>query len=382
MTTRTRILAAALAATLVLGGCSKTVPIGAVISESGALEDYGKEVRQGMELAATEINERGGVAGKTLQLIFHDDQSKPEVGTQAVQQLINEQDVKVIIGAVSSSVTLAIGPICDENSVVMLSPSASAPEISQLGEWVFRNYPSDLLEATAMAEFARNLDIERVAIFAADDVYGEGHTRVFGEKYPSTYRKIVATHVIKDGSGIAAAVEAMKTEEPDGIYIAGYQNDVAAVLRAVRAAGLRSVALTTSSVGRQLWSMIGQNAQDVVFPRPTSFDPASDDPETREFVADFQGMFGGEPTTYSAYGYDAVNLIATAIREGDSAHHEDIKFNLGKIKEYKGPTGYVSFDANGDVVQYPRLYIIRDGETVPYDRFIQDGGSLYVPGQR
>ena len=78
------------------------------------------------------------------------------MGRQAVEELIHQDGIDIIIGAVSSPVTLSIAPICQQEEVVLLSPSSSAPEISEAGDYIFRNYPSDVLEGTAMARFARH----------------------------------------------------------------------------------------------------------------------------------------------------------------------------------------------------------------------------------
>ena len=122
-----------------------------------------------------------------------DDQTRPEVGKTAVETLINENGVRLIIGAVSSSVALKIAPICEENEVVLLSPTASSPKITDAGEYIFRNYPSDILEGTSMADFARDLGLERLVVFAVNNEFGHGLKDVFVEKYPSKFRAILET---------------------------------------------------------------------------------------------------------------------------------------------------------------------------------------------
>ena len=136
---------------------------------------YGHQVTRGLDLALEEINAEGGFKGGPIQLIYRDDATSPEKGREAVLDLINNEGVEIIIGAVSSPVTLEIAPICEKKEVVLLSPTSSAPRISEAGEYIFRNYPSDILEGTAMADFARKLGVRRVAIFVAlDNEFGAG----------------------------------------------------------------------------------------------------------------------------------------------------------------------------------------------------------------
>ena len=91
----------------------------------------------------------------------------------------------MVIGAISSPVTLEIAPICEKERVVLLSPTSSAPRISDAGGYIFRNYPSDILEGTAMADFARKMGVRRVAIFALDNEFGAGLTEVFTRGFES-----------------------------------------------------------------------------------------------------------------------------------------------------------------------------------------------------
>jgi branched-chain amino acid transport system substrate-binding protein len=375
------------AASLGLVGCAPSeIQVGAVISETGAASVYGDDVKRGLDLALAEINDAGGLDGTPITLTYRDDETNPDKGVQVVQELIDEVGAKVIIGAVSSRVTLAIGPICQEKGVVMLSPTASAPEISELGEYVYRNYPSDIVEATAMADFARDLGLENVAVFSVNDEYGRGHRDVFTEKYPSTYRKIVGEDkfVFEEGQTDAfqAMVDEIKEQDLDGIYAIGYLEDIAELLKVVRGAGLGAVVLTSSSVTNDLVTLAGEASENLVFPRPTTFDPDSDDAAVKNFVDAYQAKYGEEPEAFAAYGYDALKIIYAAMVQGGSAHPSDLKIGLANLEDYKGPTGRVAFDRNGDVVQYPRLYIIREGNAVAYDDFIEGGGSLEIPGQR
>jgi branched-chain amino acid transport system substrate-binding protein len=365
-----------------LAGCSKTIPIGAVVSETGAVASYGEKVKNGLDLAAEEINSAGGFKGKSLELIYRDDGTNAEVGKQVVEQLIAEHNVKMIIGAVSSPVTLAIAPICEEKGVILLSPTASAPTLTDAGDYIFRNYPSDVLEGTAMANFARDLGLERLALFAVDNEFGRGLKEVFAEKFESKFRKIVGLYDFEEGDfeGLRAMVDELKAEKPDGVYIVGYVNDVAELLKLIRDAGLRSVILTSSSVTDDLVRLAGPATEDLVFPQPT-FDPDAEEDEVKSFVEAYRAKYDQEPDNFSAHGYDSLKILLQAMEQMESYHPRDIKVGLHSIDNYRGASGRVAFDRNGDVVQYPRLFIIRQGQAVAYDRFIEEGGSLRIPGR-
>jgi branched-chain amino acid transport system substrate-binding protein len=367
-----------------LAGCSKTVPVGAVVSETGAAASYGGKVKKGLNLALEEINASGGLNGKALELVYRDDATNQEVGRQVTQELIDVVGVGAIIGAVSSSVTLAIAPICESEKIILLSPTASTPDITQAGYYIFRTYPSDILEGTAMANFARDLGVERMAIFAVDNEFGRGLKDVFAGEFESRFRKIVKNVDFPEGQAtdLSAEFDALKEEQPDGIYIVAYVEDVAAIVQQIREAGLEAVILTTSSVSDgDLVDLVGTAAENIVFPRGSTFDSDSDKPEVRQFVDAYREKYGEDPDDFAAHGYDAMKVLLEGMQKGKSTHPDNIKVGLLAVSDYDGPSGRVAFDEHGDIIQYPRLFVIRQGRAIPYDRFKEEGGSLPVPGQ-
>jgi len=295
-----------------------------------------------------------------------------------VHELIEENDVPVIIGAISSTVTLNIADICEEEEVVLLSPTASVPEITEAGAWIFRNYPSDVLEGTAMARFARDLGLERVVVFAIDNEFGAGLRDVFTQQYTSKYREVIRTFDFDDENpaAFAAMVDEVKELAPDGIYIFAYLESFAELLKLIDAAGIDAVKMGSSSVVvEDLVRMAGAAAEDLVFTRSV-FDVNSTDEVVSSFVMAYRARYGEAPDHYAANGYDAVKLLIEAMNIGGSSHPDDIRAGLLGLKQYPGAAGPTEFDENGDVVRYPRMFIIKGSEALAYEKFVEDGGSL------
>jgi branched-chain amino acid transport system substrate-binding protein len=358
-------------------GCSSEVRVGAVISETGSLSSYGEKVRNGLDLAAEELNAAGGIKGGAVTLIYKDDATNEEKARQATQELIEQENVRIIIGAISSPVTLAISPLCEEKRVILFSPSSSAPEISQAGEYIYRNYPSDILEGTSMAKFARDLGLERLAIFALDNQFGAGLKQVFTKQYESKFRAVVKTCDFADGETekFADELDDIKELDPDGIYIISYVNDLAALLKLFDQSGVHAVLMGSGSVTEDLIRLAGPAAENLVYPQP-SFDVESRNPAVASFVDAYRAKYGEDPDIYAAHGYDALKLLAKAIENGGGAHPDSIRIGFSSIKNYEGAAGRTAFDENGDVVRYPRMFIIRNGKSVPYETFVEEGGSL------
>jgi len=365
-----------------LAGCSEPVRIGAVVSRSGAAAAFGEEVSRGFDLAVAEINAGGGVRGRDLSLVYRDDSTSPEVGLTVMRDLVEKEHLRIVLGAVSSSVTLQLAPYCERKRVLLLSPSASAPQLTGAGEYVFRTYPSDVFEGASMADFARDLGLDRVAILAVDSDYGASLAAVFSERFRAAGGSVVALLTFPEGDtkAIEDAVAALSGLSPRGVYVPAYAGDLATVLGLLRPAASHPIVLGTSSVTADLVRVAGPAADNLVFPMP-GFDADSDGPAVYAFATAYRLRYGTAPDVYAAYAYDALHVLATAAERAGSWEVDDVRDALLSIDHYEGVTGHLAFDRNGDVVQYPRLFVARGGRFVPYDRFIERGGALPVPSR-
>jgi len=360
-------------------GCSKDVVIGAVISESGSVETYGKYVKKGMDLALEEINASGGINGGSVTLLYKDDATNANVGTQLTTELIEEEGINAIIGAVSSTVTLAIAPICEKAGVVLLSPTSSANSISDAGDWIWRNYPADQIEGTAMAKFAKEeVGAEKVVIFALKSEWGRGLSDVFTQQYEGRFRKVEKRFEFDESTmdQLAGWVEEAKGMEPDAVYVVAYDQELIQLLQLFDTAGLDAVRMSTAAVTADIGRRAGATAENMVYPQIV-FDLESREPAVEGFITAYRKKYDEDPDIYAAHGYDAVKLMAEAIRTAGSMHPRSIRQGLSGIENFDGAAGRTSFDSNGDVVRYPRIFIIRDGTPIPYDKLKDQGGSLF-----
>jgi len=372
------LILSVLAIGLLTTGCSSDIVIGAVISESGSVESYGLHVKKGMDLAVEEINAAGGVNGGNITLIYKDDATNPNVGMQVTTELLDE-GVHAIIGAVSSPVTLAIAPLCEKAEVILLWPSSSANEISSAGDWIWRNYPADQLEGTSMAKFAKEeIGAEKVVIFALKGHWGEGLADVFTKQYEGRFRTVEKRYEFDElGMDLLPEwVEEAKGLEPDAVYVIAYDQQLIRLLNMFDEAELDAVRMSTSSVTPDVGRRAGAAAENMVYPQVV-LDLESEEPAVKSFISAFRAKYEEDPDIYAAHGYDAVKLLAAAIRTVGSTHPRSVRQALSGIENFDGAAGRTSFDSNGDVVRYPRIFIMRDGTPVPYDKLKDQGGSLF-----
>ena len=289
--------------------------------------------------------------------------------------------MRLIIGAVSSSVTLSIAEVCQKNSVVLLSPSASAPKLSTVGDYIFRNYPSDIIEGTAMADFARERGVRRVVVFAMDDEFGNGLKEVFRRQFESRSRKIVETfhfHADATAEVFAPMIEKVKELKPQGIYVIAYINEMAPLLNHLRDAGIEALIMGSGAVTEDLPRLAGEAAEKLVYAKP-KLDIESTDENVEDFVKAFTAKYGHPPDIFAAHAYDALKSMVLAIEAAEMAHPDAVKLQLLNL-DYDGAAGHTAFDERGDVTRYPQLFVVHEGEPVPYEKFEEEGGRLPIPG--
>ncbi len=359
------------AALLVACGPPRPITIGGLIPETGPAGAYGEAIREGMDLALEEVNANGGVlGGAELKIEYRDTGTNPEKAQVGAIELL-DLGVPAVIGPVASNVALRIAPLFNKKEVVLLSPAASSPRLTKEGgDWFFRVYPSDNVEAHTMADFCRKLAITRVAIIAVDDVFGKGIADVFQEHYEAPTRQVVYRKDFKGAltpEAAQAIVREMRRAKAEAVYIAAYQDDMKVLLQAMHDLKCKVARLGTSAVTEQMIQQLGEAAEGLVFPRP-AFDPNADDPKMQAFARAFRTKYHRQPDIYAAHGYDAVRVIARAIDQAGIATPKEIRGQL-LTATFEGVTGRLKFNLNGDVVKVPKIYAVLNGEIVPYEEY-------------
>ena len=230
-----------------------------------------------------------------------------------------------------------------------------------------------------MAKFAKEeVGAESVVIFSLASEWGEGLADVFTDQYEGRFRKVEKRFEFDESmmDQLPGWVEEAKAMEPDAVYVVAYDRELIQLLQMFEAAGLDAVRMSTSSVTPDIGKRAGPSAENIVYPQVV-LDLESKDTTVAKFISAYRAKYDEDPDIFAAHGYDAVKLMAEAIREAGSTHPRSIRQGLSGIENFDGAAGQTSFDSNGDVVRYPRIFIIRDGTPVPYDKIKDQGGSLF-----
>lgn len=349
-------------------GCTKkedVTKIGALLSETGSGAPYGKDNRRGVELAAEELNAHGGVDGKRVEVIFEDDQTQAKLSSAAMTKLITQDKVKVVIGSTVSSCTLADAPIANREKVVLISPGASSPKISDAGDFVFRNWISDALEGSRMAEYMYTQDrFKKIAILYINNEYGVGLRNVVEEKFVKLGGNVALVESFEqDATDFRTQLAKVKTAKTDALYLAGYYQEMANLLNQAKAIGLNiPIRSCVTFEDPELLKIAGKNAEGVVYSSPY-FDLQDTSRTFVAFLEKFRARFETDPGSFAAHGYDAMMIVANVIRSTGTGG-EAIRDGLYRIKDYPGVSGVTTFDSSGDVSKPIAIKSVRDGKFI------------------
>jgi len=355
-------------------GCSKekafkdVYRIGALMVLSGNDANYGRDSQRGIDLAAEEINNQGGIHGHPVEVLYEDSKGIPREGATAMQKLVSRDRVPVVIGGIFSSETLAAAPIAERNRVVLFSPGSSSPNITYAGDCIFRNWISDAFEGSIMADFARwGKGYTKVAIVYIKNDYGEGLKNEFTVRFESEGGQVSTMESYEQGNTDfrTQLLKAVRSG-PDAIYLPGYYNELAQLLKQARELRINTQFLSVVSFeDPKMLELAGSAAEGVIYSTPAvSMQDTSSG--VRTFVDRFSKKYGREPGLFAAHGYDAMHILALAIEKGGFTA-DGIRNSLYRIQNYPGVSGLTSFDSNGDVIKPVKLKTVRNGKFMDYD---------------
>jgi branched-chain amino acid transport system substrate-binding protein len=343
-----------------------TIKIGAIFPITGPLATFGTSCANGAKMAIEEVNLRGGVLGSKIELLVEDDQYKPEEAANAAKKLIERDKVVALIAEVTSSVTLVVAPIAQQSKIVLLTPTATNPKVTQVGDYIFRACFIDDFQGEVMANFVyKNLKLKTAAILTAvTSDYSKGLAQFFKQKYTALGGKIVAEESYSEGdSDFRAQLTKIKAAKPEFVYVPGYYADVGPILLQARELGI-----TVPFGGGDGWDSpvllqtAGKAAEGCFF--SNHYSPDSKELVVQTFVKNYQKKYGTTPDALAALAYDAAKLLVDAINRAGSTDSSKIRDALAATKGFRGVTGVITFDANRNPVKSAVIIEIKGGKQV------------------
>ncbi len=316
------------------------------------LEGYiGAQTLRGAELARNQLNEEGGIRGQTVELVAVSDSANPRRAVVVADRFFSDPSCIAVIGHGTSGATLAAATIYNRG-LAAVSPTATSPEVSEAGPWIFRMASSDEVNSGALARFALRTLGSSAAILYANEPYGRGLREGFGRAFRAGGGTLLEEYPYIEGQtdDFEAYLLRIQAADPKLIFIAGLDPGAALIIRQARDLGIGVPFLGGDG-------LLGLASQGPVYEGTyvgLLYHPDAPATAGRQFVESYRQAFDEPPDHFAALAYDAVMLVAQAAREA-SPTREAIRDYLEEVGRrrpaFLGVGGQIVFDPNGDPVQ-------------------------------
>lgn len=341
--------------------------IGVLFPMTGDAGEYGVKGRKAIELAVEQVNTSGGINKNNIEVVFEDSKADPATGVTAIQKLISVDKVPAVVGDIVSAVTIPAAAVAEKNKVVMIAPTSSAPAITHAGIYIFRVWPSDLLEGSAAGEYAKMKGFKRAVVLHLNNDYGNQIAEIFTKKFETETQKVMSNQAYNPkANDFRAVLTSVKNETPDVIYIAGYYEDTARILNQAKELSINVQFIGATAIeDMKFLDLAGKNAEGIIYPLASGFDVKSQETPTKQFVEAFKKKFNNEePGWVESHCYDAFMLIVTAMKSTNKTDGDSIRKYLDTMSNYIGVTGSIKFDENGDISKVVIFKTVKNGQFV------------------
>lgn len=345
--TATLALAACLTGSAACGGDSpgQVVRLGL----AAPLEQYiGSQSLRGAQLARDRINAEGGIRGRRLELVAVSDSADAGRALSVADQFFADESIIAVIGHSTSGATLAASGIYNRG-LAAVSPTATSPDISGAGPWIFRVAPSDAANSASLAEFAfRDLG-HRAAMLYANEPYGRGLRDGFERAFEAEGGALLEQYPYIEGETVdfEPYLRGIRRADPDFIFVAGLDASAGLIIEQARELGIEAPIIGGDG-------LLGLAGQDAVYDGTyvgLLYHPDAPGQTGRQFVEAYRNAYGEPPDHFAALTYDAVMLVADAARQAgfDRAKLRAYLETVGNSREpYRGVSGLIAFDEQGD----------------------------------
>ena len=356
------------------GGAKKdagnTIKIGVVSELTGPNASYGTSVVKGMKLAVKEINDKGGVDGKKIELAVADDKSEPAEAANAMSKVLNQDKAKLTMGIFTSSNAIAACNVSESAKVPFLAIGATNPKVTldkdgKAKPNTFRICFIDPFQGTVGANFVLDTLKLKKAVVLIDNSsdYSKGLAAFFKEAYAKKGGQILGEEAyLQKDTDFKAILTKIKTLNPDVLYVPGYYEEVGKIIKQARELDIKA-----AFVGGDGWDSPklveiagGPALENTYF--TNHYSPDATNAESKAFVAAYQKEYNEKPDAPAVLGYDGAKLMADAIKRAGSTDGAKVSAALAATKDFPAVTGKTSLNATHDAVKSAVIIAFKDGK--------------------
>ena len=350
----------------------QTLKFGMAMPLTGSQSSYGKDQVKAAEWAVADINAKGGVNGKKLEMIVLDTQADPTVGINAVNRLINVDKVPVFVTA-WSAVVKAVAPIANREKVLELSIGANAPEIAKLGDYVYTAFPLADVDVAAVANYTfKTLGKKRAAIIYINNDTGVEAARVYRTVFEKAGGQIAAFEAYDPkATDFTGALLKVRSANPDFIHLHGLVAEMPLVIAQMRQLGMtQRVSTYSGGYNPQMIEKAGKGAEGLIV---TSVAPnEKQNPNVGPYIERWKKAENRIPNglPYTQYLHDSAYLVAALYEYTEKnklpATGENMRKALLAVRTFPLPLiGKLSVNENHTVQMPVNLVTVTNGQFVP-----------------
>jgi branched-chain amino acid transport system substrate-binding protein len=347
-----------------------TIKVGGGFALTGDESALDLPAANGAKLAVKEINDKGGVLGKKIDLVVRDSKYQMDTTAQIAKQFVEEDKVVAVVGFTDSDSVLASGPIIQKAGLPYITAGATSPKLpEQIGDLMFLACFGDNVQAAAGAEFSFK-KFGKTAYLLTDK--GVEYTTLLSAYFKSRFTQLGGQIVLEDtyedkATDFTPQITKLKalSKQPDFYYIAAMPYNVGPVVKQLRDAGLTAPVVGGDGYDTpDLVSVAGPAAENTYFTTHALMDAKGSTEGIKKFIDAYTKEYGHEPeNAFAALGYDAMYLLADAMTRAKGTDAQAVKKALEETKGFKAITGSITFSADSHVPQKGvTMILVKDGK--------------------
>jgi branched-chain amino acid transport system substrate-binding protein len=337
------------------------VKVGFIGPMTGDYGNYGDLISKGVLLAIDEKNATGGIAGKVkVELVVEDSEGDPQKGLAGIEKLSSSDKIVALTGPVFTGVSFAVGERVQVEGIMMVTPSGTHKDITEIGDYVFRTVASDGLQGEVSGHyFYDELGIRELGVLYVKNDYSQGLYEGTSASFEAKGGKVTIAETAQAGDkDFKTQLTKIKAANPDAIYIPNYTAEMAQILEQATQLGVNIPFVSSDGFSNpEIYDLAGDYTDGVIYVGPTQVNESA---AYKKFVDDYTKMWGFAPDSFATNAYDAANILFEAMEkvyaETNKFDRKDIRDAFAATKDYPGVTGTINFAENGDLVAYQGVY--------------------------
>ena len=354
---------------------SESIKIGFIGPLTGDYANYGTLCKQAVEMAIDEINANGGINGAEVKLYAEDSEGDSQKALAAMEKLSSSDKVCAVIGPVLTGESFSVAERAQAEGIVIITPSASHKDITNVGDYIFRTTPSDGLQGEVAGKYwYQVLGYRKLAVLYAKNDYSQGLYESMSEAFTADGGQIVAAETFMVGDkDFKTQLTNLKNTDAEAIYIPDYTAEMAQILEQAAQLGIDKPFLSSDGfLSEEIYDLAGQYTDGVVYTASAKIEESD---KNKVFKDNYTAKWGVGPDSFASNAYDATYILASVIAKVGT-NREAIKKGMQQVKDFEGVNGIINFAENGDLVAYQGIYEVEGTTPVYVGAFTVENGKV------